>query len=103
MPLASPGDSSAGRSDSRSLRNRISVSYNLLALLRISPGGFQRQRVLGAVFPVQDSLGTQRGAQAFCSSGKDYVIVITLPFVVYLPKGMDLYYIASLFLPPISL
>ena len=93
----------AGRSDSGSLRNRISVSYDLLALLCISPGGFQSQRVLGVVFPVQDPPGTQRGAQASCSLGRNCAIVIIFLFVVYLPKGMDLHYIASLFLLPISL
>ena len=105
LPPASPGNSSrsAGRSDSGSLRNRISVSYDLLALLCISPGGFQSQRVLGVVFPVQDPPGTQRGAQASCSLGRNCAIVIIFLFVVYLPKGMDLHYIASLFLLPISL
>ena len=94
---------SAGRSDLGSLRNRISISYNLLTLLCISPGDFQSQRVLGVVFSVQDPLGTHRGAQTSCSLGRNYAIVIILPFVVYLPKGVDLQYIASLFLLPISL
>ena len=62
---------SAGRSDLGSLRNRISVSYNLLALLCISPGDFQRQRVLGVVFPVQDPPGTQRGLRPLVPWGRN--------------------------------
>ena len=86
-------------------KSGVSVSYNPLGHLKVSPTGLQSQMLWGLVFPSAGSSGSRArcGAQTPCSLWKTSAIVIILPFVCFPSRSMGLDYTLTLPLLPILL